>query len=168
MSHSRPPAGMVSSIIIPTPTSPFRFLILDCPSNETLPNYIPRFQEYNVKHIFRIADDSYHYETKQLEEMGITVHDELKFEDGTVPTAEQVKHWIDFLKNLGETTKAQNESVCPTVAVHCVSGVGRAPVLVALACIEHNIDTLDAIEIIRKHRRGALNKAQVKFLANFK
>ena len=46
------------------------------------------------------------------------------------------------------------------VGVHCVAGLGRAPVLVAIALIEAGMDPLDCIGFIRKKRRGALNNRQ--------
>merc|ERR1719461_1745007 len=51
------------------------------------------------------------------------------------------------------------------VAVHCVAGLGRAPVLVAIALIEiANIDPLKAIHLIRNIRRGAINQKQYQYL----
>ncbi len=43
------------------------------------------------------------------------------------------------------------------MAVHCVAGLGRAPFLVAIALIHKGCERINAIELIRKHRPGALN-----------
>ncbi len=42
-----------------------------------------------------------------------------------------------------------NENVGPCIAVHCVAGLGRAPVLVAIALIEAGMKYEDAVEMIR-------------------
>jgi len=49
-----------------------------------------------------------------------------------------------------------------------VAGLGRAPILVAIAIIENGgINGVDAIDFIRKHRKGAFNKTQVTFIQNY-
>lgn len=55
-----------------------------------------------------------------------------------------------------------------TIAVHCVAGLGRAPVLVAVALIEAGLSPLDAIELIRRRRRGAFNSRQIAYVDSYK
>jgi len=45
----------------------------------------------------------------------------------------------------------------PRIGVHCVAGLGRAPLLVALALVHRGCESINAIELIRKNRPGALN-----------
>ena len=44
----------------------------------------------------------------------------------------------------------------------------RAPVLVAVALVEAGMEPLDAIDYIRKRRRGAINSKQLKYLQNYR
>lgn len=55
-----------------------------------------------------------------------------------------------------------------TIAIHCVAGLGRAPVMVCIALIELGLKALDAIALVRKKRRGALNTRQLSFVQNYK
>lgn len=73
-----------------------------------------------------------------------------------------MREWLTLI----EKTKQQDPT--PTIAVHCVAGLGRAPVLVAIALIEMGMKPLDAIEYIREKRRGAFNKPQIAFLDSYK
>jgi hypothetical protein len=47
-------------------------------------------------------------------------------------------------------------------------GGSSAPVLVAIGLIEQGMTPLDAVEFVRKKRRGALNAKQITFLDTYK
>lgn len=55
-----------------------------------------------------------------------------------------IEEWFELLRNQFR----KDEGSC--VAVHCVAGLGRAPVLVALALIELGLKYEDAVELIRE------------------
>lgn len=79
-----------------------------------------------------------------------------------------MREWLQLVeknKQIAET--AREEPIpAPTIAVHCVAGLGRAPALVAIALIEMGMKPLDAIEYIRGKRRGAFNKPQIAYLVS--
>lgn len=136
-----------------------QFLITDRPSDVTIHHYITELKKHNVSTVVRVCEPS--YKTEELETQGITVKD-LAFEDGTFPPQKIVDDWFEILKQ----NYSQNPEAC--VAVHCVAGLGRAPVLVALALIELGLKYEAAVEMIRDKRRGAINAKQLSYLEKYR
>ncbi len=87
----------------------------------------------------------------------LTVNDNIKFEDGQVPDDEIICRWLDVVQ---QTMQSQPGKA---IGVHCVSGLGRAPVLVAIAvwtyCVK--MEPLEIVEWLRLYRKGALNRKQL-------
>ena len=50
------------------------------------------------------------------------------------------------------------------MGVHCVAGLGRAPLLVAIALVHLGCSKINAVELIRNKRPGSLNMVQANFL----
>lgn len=78
--RTKSPLGRMLSFI-ELPSSSLRFLILDCPTESTLPFYLEEFARYNVSHVVRCCQPT--YSTTKLNEQGIQVHD-LPFKDGGI------------------------------------------------------------------------------------
>ncbi|KAI9494769.1 protein-tyrosine phosphatase-like protein [Zychaea mexicana] len=159
--RSDSPLGRMLSLI-ETPGSALRFLILDCPTESTLSYYVDEFKRYNVTHVARCCQQTYN--AARLAEEGIQVLD-MPFKDGGVPPATIVRDWLQLVDT--QERKASEENPV-TIAVHCVAGLGRAPVLVAIALIELGMEPLDAVEFVRRKRRGAFNKPQIAYLDQYK
>ncbi|KAJ1998807.1 hypothetical protein GGI04_004840, partial [Coemansia thaxteri] len=142
-----------------------RFLIMDCPTNNTIALYLKEFSRLNVTDVVRVCEPTYLRE--RLESHGVRVHD-LPFKDGDVPPSTVLKQWLELVnERLSDAaSQAAAQPVPKTIAVHCVAGLGRAPVLVAVALIEKGKDPLDAIEHVRLKRRGAFNNRQITYLAD--
>ena len=49
-----------------------------------------------------------------------------------------------------------------------MAGLGRAPVMVALALMELGMSYEEAVELIRQKRHGALNARQLEFLEKYR
>jgi len=122
-----------------------------------------------VKLLVRVCQCTYN--EKPLQEAGIEVA-EFFFEDGQLPSKEIIEQWLakvdDFFEGGHNSTSSSvganfDDVRCDSddekrIAVHCVAGLGRAPLMVALAMIDHGCSPLNAIRLIREHRGGAINQ----------
>ncbi|XP_064597079.1 protein tyrosine phosphatase type IVA 2-like [Liolophura sinensis] len=136
-----------------------RFLITDRPTDATIEGYIEELKKHGAKDVVRVCEPT--YTTEKLRSQGIRVLD-WEFDDGSPPPNKVVEDWFGLLK-----TRFREEPGC-CVAVHCVAGLGRAPVLVALALIEGGMRYEDAVELIRRKRRGAINSKQLSYLEHYR
>jgi len=108
------------------------------------------------------------YDRTKLETIGIQVND-WPFPDGDPPPDAIITNWLNLVKNMFEKDKkAKKDPSGKCIGIHCVAGLGRAPVLVAIALIERGLDPLDAVQFIRSRRRGAINAKQLSFLESYK
>lgn len=94
--------------------------------------------------------------------MFIYYYQDAAFPDGQTPPPEIRDQWFHLLKDQFRS----NPNTC--VAIHCVAGLGRAPVMVALALMELGMSYEEAVELIRSKRRGALNTKQLEFLEKYR
>lgn len=152
----------------------YRFLIMDAPTDSNLLAYIEQLKRFDVGTVVRACEPT--YSSVPLKQASIDVM-ELPFPDGAPPPTEVVNDWLDLVETTFRLTPTPKSSVdsssksAPkkaTIAVHCVAGLGRAPVLVAIALIEKGMEPYDAIEFIRKKRRGAINARQLTYLENYR
>lgn len=146
-----------------------RFLIMDAPSETNLHLYIKEMERYCVTDVVRVCDPSYSKEI--VERHGIKVH-EFSFADGEAPPEPVIAYWLNLVESRfhnnpsGADIPDDHQGV--TIAIHCVAGLGRAPVLVAIALMEAGMSAFDAISYIRERRRGAINTKQLKFLETYR
>lgn len=154
---------MTGKIIRPAPAEiefrNMRFLITEQPQDVNMEIYIRILTEHKVSHLVCATDPT--YKTDELVTSGVSVS-ELSFPDGSAPSQEIVDKWLSLVN------KEFQDDPETCIGVHCVTGLGRAPVLVAVALIELGMKYEDAVELIRKKRRGAINTKQLEFLAKYK
>ncbi|KAG1463318.1 hypothetical protein G6F56_005308 [Rhizopus delemar] len=145
--------------------SGLRFLIVDAPSSNNLPLYLKEFKRWNVTDVVRCCEATYPKEP--LNENDIQVHD-FVFTDGEAPPTAIVDAWLHLINDRFQEDAEDQETPLPCIAIHCVAGLGRAPVLVTIALIEDGMPSLDAVAYIRERRRGAINRKQLKYIETYK
>lgn len=138
----------------------FSFLIMDAPQDNNIHMYIKEMKKNNVVALVRACEPT--YDVEPVKTMGIEIH-ELEFPDGEPPNSDIIDAWLALVERTFEHSSKPDKSI----AVHCVAGLGRAPVLVAIALIENGVDPINAVEIIRKCRRGSINLRQLKYLEKY-
>ncbi|KAA3675940.1 protein tyrosine phosphatase type IVA [Paragonimus westermani] len=95
-----------------------------------------------------------------------------EFSDGSPPPDNILADWFNLLRGRLHNTNVKADANSTTaatgpIAVHCVAGYGRAPVLVAVALMELGMPCADAIELIRNKRNGAFNDRQLAYLTHY-
>ena len=72
------------------------------------------------------------------------------FDDGASPPQEIIDRWIALVHETFD--KKPQSDPPPCIAIHCVAGLGRAPVMVAIALVEHGMESIQAVTFIRERR----------------
>ncbi|XP_062889006.1 protein tyrosine phosphatase type IVA 2-like isoform X2 [Mobula hypostoma] len=84
------------------------------------------------------------------------------FDDGAPPPTQIVDDWLNPLRE-----RLHDDAGC-CIAVRCVAGLGRAPVLPAPALIKSGMKYEGALQFIRQKRRGAFNSKQLLYLEKYR
>lgn len=166
---------------------PVRVLISASPSEQNLADYANLLRRYDVSHVVRTCEPT--YSAEKLAALGFEMH-EMPFADGESPSPNIISDWLSLLdKVCGLADHTRNTTVSPfanqltsdsdvtsscdsdkpkaTVAVHCARGLGRAPILAAIALVEAGLDPFEAVGSIRASRRGAMNGRQMAFVESY-
>lgn len=155
---------------------------MDAPRQSNLHLYVKECRKHHVTDVVRVCEST--YSAAGLDTAGIFLH-ELPYSDGHSPPQDVLDRWLKLVDerffnppplsagtNVSSAhggSRASVSALSPCIAVHCVAGLGRAPVLVAIALIEFaHMDAVEAVTLIRKHRRGAINDKQLHWLEQYK
>jgi len=141
----------------------FKIIIMDAPSDANSATYVKELSKLGVTDVVRTCEPT--YSPDKFEKEHIRVH-EMTFADGAPPPDETIELWVELIT---KRYKPKETAGAGLVAVHCVAGLGRAPVMAAIALMEMtSVEALDAVEIIRLKKKGAINKRQLTFLQTYK
>ena len=152
-----------SLIVVP----PMHFMIMDAPRQGNLHLYIKEMRKNHVTDLVRVCEPTYRA-GGELSSAGIDLH-EMEYKDGSSPAKDLILAWLQLVEKTfyGPTASSPTTEAC--IALHCVAGLGRAPVMVAIALIEFaNMDPVEAVSFIRARRRGAINEKQLLYLEGYK
>jgi len=168
--HSSHNSNIVSMSIGTKPTlievKPMRFLIMDAPRQANLHLYIKEMRKHHVTDVVRVCEPT--YAGGELESAGICLH-ESEYKDGTSPSKELIMSWLQLVEKTFYSSGRSGSDPNSCIAVHCVAGLGRAPVMVAIALIEFaDMDPVEAVSFLRERRRGAINEKQLLYLEGYK
>ena len=144
----------------------YKFVVSPTPSACNINCYKDFLVKHNIKIVVNFCESV--YDTSYLDKYLIEVI-HLFIPDGSTPTIEIVEKWFKILDRMVQEKKQG-------IAIHCVSGLGRAPVMLGIAMLKlhkkiagsKKITGLDTVARIRHHIPGALNTKQLEFLDKFK
>lgn len=144
-----------------------RFVISGAPRDDTISEYVSLWKSLGVKHVVRVCEPT--YDSDRPRESGIEVHDFCN-KDGDIPSQQSIDNWLALLNLVfGAPKERKSSKKQSAIAVHCIAGLGRSPVLVAVALLEYGFsDPLEVIQFVRTKRPGSLNLPQVNFLKSYK
>lgn len=157
MEQQKQTVGMVLNVPTLIQSRGVKCLILDAPTNENVQAYLAEMRRVGVTDLVRTCSPTYN--DAPVIAAGIRVH-ELTFPDGEAPPAEVIGKW----RSLAARASAEGG----VLAVHCVAGLGRGPVLVAISLIDSGFDPEEAVNFIRSRRKGAINRRQLAFLHSYR
>lgn len=168
---------------------PLHVLLSASPTEATLPAYMNTLAAHNVTHVVRLCEP--YYNASRLHAVGLHTYDWF-CPDGEAPPARIVDDWLalldavfrlreysrrftsaadpvegyesDITESPSDSPGSSHDLVKPCIAVHCAAGLGRAPVLVAIALVELGLRPMEAVGWLRALRRGAINSTQLAFL----
>ena len=128
------------------------FLITNSPSNQTIQEYVKILLNNNITVVIRLCEKT--YDEDYLKQNNVDFID-MFIEDGLYPNDTDITNFFNIC------SKHQN------IAIHCKSGLGRAPLLVALHyIIIEKKSVIETISLIRDKIKGAFNTKQLNFINN--
>eukprot|EP00182_Erythrolobus_australicus_P002340 CAMPEP_0185829140 /NCGR_PEP_ID=MMETSP1353-20130828/67_1 /TAXON_ID=1077150 /ORGANISM="Erythrolobus australicus, Strain CCMP3124" /LENGTH=238 /DNA_ID=CAMNT_0028526893 /DNA_START=283 /DNA_END=999 /DNA_ORIENTATION=- len=148
-----------------------RLLVTDAPGEHELGSFAAVLRKHDVKHVVRVCEpkptNPNAYDAEKLFKLGF-VHHQMSFADGSPPPDSVIADWLLLLEKVFYSSQGDDAGGNgTTVAIHCLSGLGRAPLLAAVALVQHGMDSFDAVGYIRARRRGAINNRQFAFLESY-
>lgn len=133
-----------------------KFFISHSPTDDNIELFIESLKNNNICHVIRLCEKTYDFRT--IENENICFYD-LEFSDGSIPSKNIIEQWNSIIEKIADNEK---------ILVHCLAGLGRAPLMVTISLINEFMEPYEAIKLIRKIRPGAINSRQLEFLIDYR
>ena len=128
------------------------FLVSNSPIDNDMNEFISILHKNNINTVIRLCDKIYN--ENNILDKDIHFYD-MYIEDGSIPNDNIIKQFLDIC------SKHKN------IALHCKSGLGRAPTMICVALIvKEKLDPVESITLIRSKIKGAFNTKQLQFIIN--
>ena len=132
-----------------------KFYVTCSPSANTIECYIEMLKNKNIEIVIKL-NEKHMYDINKIKNNNIAF-EEIVIEDGNIPSD-------DNIYKLNEIVGKYNN-----ICIHCMAGLGRAPLIMALILIlQFNQDPDDTAIEIRNLIPNCLNTTQLQFLTKFK
>jgi protein tyrosine phosphatase type 4A len=139
-------------------TNKINFILSPSPTQYNILEYSKMLKKQNVKYVVNLCGTN--YDTSILDEIGVSYRP-IHYPDGSIPTDFIIKEW----KQICDKSISEYKNI----AVHCISGLGRAPTLICFYLVYYEDWTSHgSIEHIRKLRKGSINSIQLNYILNIK
>jgi len=113
-------------------------------------------KDKNITDIFCFCEPTYNIQI--FKQHNINFHN-IMFPDGTPPTKDTLKTFNILLN------KIFNKNKNVIINMHCASGLGRAPTMLAYLMIKYcDVNNIESILEIRKKIKGSLNNKQLVWI----
>lgn len=149
-----------------------RFVVHAAPRPDTVDAYVSLWRSLGVSDVVRACEAT--FPDDACTSAGIRLHN-LPSEDGDVPAQPTVDAWLALVRDVFRQKRKKkggpSTESSAAIAVFCVAGLGRSPLLVAVALLEFGGFSGGAgpvIEHVRRRRPRALNLVQLRYLQNYK
>ena len=129
-----------------------KIFISKSPSENDMNKTIDFLNNNNIKSVVRLCEPI--YDMFKLKDINFY---ELPFEDGSIPSDEIIKQWVDIINNTNDN-----------ILVHCMAGQGRAPMMAAIAMLDMGVNRYEAIKTIRDIIPTCINTRQLQFIIRYK
>ena len=134
-----------------------KYILSSCPNEKNIEEYSTFLKNNNVKYLVNFCEKEYQNINRNIS----VKYESLFIEDGKIPELDKLERWKELCMECIKENK--------NIALHCVSGMGRAPTMLCISLIEYdNYNSLEAIELLREKRKGCLNSKQLHYLLNYK